>query len=197
MPKPFQKAVAKCGVNAMADLRIPLNDKTLERLQFCDTGRYIVRDTDLKGFFVVIGAKKKTFTVQGDLRQEGKRASSIRVAIGECSEMSTRTARAIAKDYLSQISRGLHPKGEGRATKLSTAVAYEAKSNPQHRGVTLREAWERYRTALERKNRSVRTIASYRDHVERLFAEWLDTPLQELGDNPAKVIAKHDTITET
>jgi integrase len=63
--------------------------------------------------------------------------------------------------------------------------------------VTLRQAWARYRTAhLVRKGRSERTIEGYRDHVERLFAEWLDVPLQELGMDPTKVVMKHDNITE-
>ena len=47
-----------------------------------------------------------------------------------------------------------------------------------------------------RKGRSERTIESYRDHVERIFAEWLDSPLQELGLDPAKVVTKHDDITK-
>jgi hypothetical protein len=64
-------------------------------------------------------------------------------------------------------------------------------------GITLRQAWERYRDAhMVRKGRSERTIESYRDHVERIFAEWLDSPLQELGLGPAKVVTKHDDITK-
>lgn len=59
--------------------------------------------------------------------------------------------------------------------------------------ITLRQAWERYRTAhLIRKGRSDRTIESYRDHVERIFVGWLDTPLEELGLGPAKVAKRHD-----
>jgi hypothetical protein len=49
---------------------------------------------------------------------------------------------------------------------------------------------------MVRKGRSERTIESYRDHVERIFAEWLDSPLQELGLGPAKVVTKHDDITK-
>jgi hypothetical protein len=49
---------------------------------------------------------------------------------------------------------------------------------------------------MERKNRSARTIESYRDHVERIFRDWLDTPLKQLGDDPGQVSAKHDTISE-
>jgi hypothetical protein len=96
----------------MADVRILLTDKAIARLPTPKDGWYLARDTELKGFFVVVGKRKRTFTVQGDLRQRGKRASSIRVAIGDTSEISTRTARATAKDCLAQISRGQHPKAE-------------------------------------------------------------------------------------
>lgn len=94
----------------MTDIRILLTDKTIVQLPSPDNGWYLARDTELKGFFVVVGKRKRTFTVQGDLRKEGKRASSIRVSIGETREMSTRTARATAKEYLAQISQGQHPK---------------------------------------------------------------------------------------
>src|SRR6185369_7085752 len=104
----------------MADIRILLADKTIAQLSNPDDGWYLARDTELKGFFVVVGKRKRTFTVQGDLRQNGKRASSIRVTIGDTREMSTRTARATAKDYLVQISRGQHPKQERRCTGAIT-----------------------------------------------------------------------------
>jgi hypothetical protein len=100
-----------------AYLSVPSDSKATPLLISTDPSScwYLARDTELKGFFVVVGKRKKTFTVQGDLRQAGKRSSSIRVAIGDASQVSTRTARATAKDYLAQISRGQHPKAEKRA----------------------------------------------------------------------------------
>jgi len=178
----------------MADVRILLTDKAIARLPVPKEGWYLARDTELKGFFVVVGKRKRTFTVQGDLRQGGKRASSIRAMIGDTSKMSTRTARATAKDFLAQISRGQHPKrGSGAGESATT----EGEAAPPSGGITLRQAWERYRDAhLVRKGRSERTIESYRDHVERVFVEWLDSPLQDLGLDPAKVVTKHDEITK-
>lgn len=180
----------------MTDVRVLLNDKTIERLPEPLSGRYLARDTELKGFFLVVGARKKTFTVQADLRTAGKRGSTIRVAIGDSGEMSTRVARAAAKDYLSQISRGQHPKGAERSAQaLAKLLPDEPAASPV--GITLRAAWERYRIAhMIRKNRSEGTIASYRDHVERIFVEWLETPLRDLADDPARVAAKHDAATE-
>jgi len=181
----------------MADVRILLTDKAIARLPTPKDGWYLARDTELKGFFVVVGKRKRTFTVQGDLRQRGKRASSIRVAIGDTSEISTRTARATAKDYLAQISRGQHPKAEKRGSGAGKIAAPEGEAATLSGGITLRQAWERYRDAhLVRKGRSELTIESYRDHVERIFIEWLDAPLQELGLEPAKVVTKHDDITK-
>ncbi|MGX9943175.1 integrase arm-type DNA-binding domain-containing protein [Bradyrhizobium denitrificans] len=177
----------------MADIRILLNDKNVARLPAATSGQYRARDTELKGFYVVIGKRRKTFAVQGDLRQEGKRASSITVSIGDAREMPTREARATAKVYLAQISRGQHPKAEKRAEEHE---AEETTGKPVV-GITLRAAWERYRDAhMVRKGRSELTIEGYRDHVERLLKEWLDKPLVELADDPAQVATKHDEITK-
>jgi hypothetical protein len=96
----------------MPDLRISLTDKAIAQLPAPKDGWYLARDTELKGFFVVVGKRKRTFTVQGDLRKGGKRASSIRVSIGNAGEMSTRTARAIAKAHLARISQGRHPRDD-------------------------------------------------------------------------------------
>src|SRR5271154_4503425 len=98
----------------MADVRTLLTDKTIAQLPSPDDGWYLARDTELKGFFVVVGKRKRTFTVQGDLRKGGKRASSIRISIGDTREMSTRSARATAKEYLAQISQGQHPNAAQR-----------------------------------------------------------------------------------
>ncbi|MBH5397751.1 integrase family protein [Bradyrhizobium sp. CNPSo 4010] len=179
----------------MADIRIPLTDKTIAQLPTPKDGWYLARDTELKGFFVVIGKRRRTFTVQGDLRQGGKRASSIRVSIGDASEMSTRAARAVAKEYLAQISRGRHPKDEKQTVRTTPAPAMQ--SGGTVASVTLRQAWQRYLEAhLIRKNRSKKTVEGYRDHVERIFAEWLDTPLKELAADPARVAKKHDEVTK-
>jgi hypothetical protein len=98
--------------------------------------------------------------------------SSIRVSIGDTREISTRTARVTAKEYLAQISRGQHPnppqdetRGLGENTENKTSALAD---------VSLSQAWQRSLDAhLVRKSRSEKTIACYRDHVERIFVEWL------------------------
>jgi len=179
----------------MADIRILLTDKAIAQLPKPTDGWYLARDTELKGFFVVVGKRKRTFTVQADLRQGGKRASSIRVSIGDTQEMSTRTARAIAKEHLAQISKGRHPKADNRGAQVVGIDNATSKPDAQV-DVTLRQAWQRYLDAhLVRKGRSETTINGYRGHVERIFVEWLDTPLRELAMDPARVARMHDDIT--
>jgi integrase len=176
----------------MADIRILLNDKNIAGLKPPEAGQYRARDTELKGFYVIVGKRRKTFAVQGDLRQNNKRLSSITVRIGDTADMSTRAARAAAKTYLAQIAMGQHPKPQQEDTPS------QIEQNAQPKGVTLREAWERYRDMhLIRKGRGLGTIESYRDHVERLFQDWLDLPLEDLANDPGKVIARHDEITST
>jgi len=178
----------------MTDIRISLTDKAIAQPPAPKEGRYLARDTELKGFFVVIGKRRRTFTVQGDLRQGGKRASSIRVSIGDASEMSTRAARATAKEYLAQISRGRHPKDDKKVEGTNPAPAMESVGTAA--SITLKQAWQRYLEAhLIRKSRSEKTIEGYRDHVDRIFAEWLDTTLLELATDPARVAKKHDEVT--
>jgi hypothetical protein len=100
--------------------------------------------------------------------------------------LSAREARAKAKVLLGAILNGTDPREKTRQPDQPKIGAVP----------NLRQAWDRYRIShLERKNRSKKTIANYKDHVERLLIDWLDTPLSDLGDNPGLVAAQHDRIS--
>ena len=170
----------------MADLRVSLNEKAIARLPLATDGQYKVRDTDLKGFYLLIGKRRRTYMIQGDLRQQGKRAASIKVSVGDAEQMSARDARTTAKTYLAEISRGRHPKAPEVAAPL-----------PPGAEVTLRVAWARYLEGhMIRKGRSESTIRNYRTHVEKNFAEWLDLPVAELANDPARVADMHEKISK-
>ena len=111
--------------------------------------------------------------VQGEFWRDGTREFAAQVKLGEFGDISTREARSKAKDALGSIARGQRP---GDETTIKPG------------SVTLRQAWERYRDAhMIRKGRSAGTIENYRDHMERLFADWLDKPLGRLGRQPSLV----------
>lgn len=176
----------------MSDFRASLNDKMIGRLALADEGQYVVRDTELKGFFLVIGRRKKTFTVLGEFWEGGKRHAK-KVALGTVDELSTRDARIKAKDTLAKIARGEY------AAEAAAAAVVKAEAGlavQKATDVTLRSAWARYKIYLERKDRSAATVAGYGDHVERLLKDWLDVPLMTLGDNPRMVSDRHDQLTK-
>jgi len=161
-----------------------LTDQIVNRLPFATAGQYKVRDTELVGFMVVVGKRSRTFMVQGEFWRDGVREFSARVKVGEVGDASTRDARRKAKEELGKIAKGQRP-GE---TPQARARSGE---------VTLREAWERYKEAhLIRKGRGERTIEGYQDHMDSLFADWLDKPLANLGRTPKLVSDRHDKITK-
>lgn len=164
----------------MGDLRAVLSDKMIEKLPFANGGQYTVRDTELRGFQLVVGVRRKTFGVQAEHWKNGQRRSH-KMTLGYAGEMSTRDARIEAKAALAKIAKGeVKPK----------------RAPPGPDQVTLRMAWDRYRDAhMIRKGRSEATIRSLHDHVHRYMSDWLDTPLKSLGDNPRMVADRHDKIT--
>jgi integrase len=165
----------------MADQREVLTDKSIARLSAGET-QYKVRDSELPGFFVLIGKRRKTFMAQGEFWRDGVREFAAQVKLGDFGEMTTRQARGKAKEALGSIAKGQRP---GETPKIKQG------------SITLRQAWERYRDAhMKRKGRSSGTIENYRDHMERLFEDWLDNPLARLGRQPNLVVERHDKITK-
>lgn len=165
--------------------RIKLTDRRVARLPQPARGSYLVRDAELRSFFLVVGRYTKTYTVQADIRVGGQR-KSVRVAVGRADEVQAREARQAAREALREISRGSHPKPEKRPALPAAA--------PEQ--TTLRTAWSRYRDAhMIRKGRSPRTIESYTDHIERLLQDWLDRPLADFADDPRLLVRRHDKLT--
>jgi integrase len=176
----------------MYPTRLALTDRAIIALPLTTSGQQLVRDTELSGFFVMVGKRRKTFMVQADLRAHGKR-QSIRVKVGEVGQLKTREARGRAKTLLGSIAKGVDPRAKTstQADGKQVGTNGSGASDP-----TLRAAWARYRDAhLKRKGRSDGTIENFRDHVERLMADWLDEPLTVLGEDPSLVALRHEKIT--
>jgi integrase len=166
--------------------RLTFSDRAIAVLPFASTGQHIVRDKDVPGFFLLVGTRSKTFMIQGDLWASGKRRS-VRVKIGEVGKISTREARAKAKVVLGSIADDVDPRPQPQEPPSS---------DPNGADPTLRQGWERYRDGhMKRKGRSAGTIENYRDHAERLMADWLDFPLSKFGCNPDLVRERHEKLT--
>src|SRR5712691_10521111 len=112
----------------MPPAHLPLTDKAILALPFAASGQELVRDSELSGFFVVVGKRRKTFMVQGDLRANGKR-ESLRIKVGEVGELSTREARARAKTLLGPIAKGIDPR-----PKQTSGIDSPAMNENEERG---------------------------------------------------------------
>ena len=169
----------------MADRRVVLNERSVFQLPLAKNGRYIVRDEDLRGFCIVVGKRRKSFMVQAEHWADGKRTSKS-IVLGHAGDLSARDARIQAKRLLAQIANG----------EFDDDTSEEPPPPPTPAGVTLRQAWARYLTAhLQRKERSPATIKGYVDHIERALVDWIDLPLQVLGENPVMVAERHDIMS--
>jgi integrase len=158
-----------------------LTDKAIAKMPFASERQYRIRDSELSGFFVCVGKRSKSFMAEAEKWQDGVRELRVQTKLGTVGEISTREARSLAKEVLGQVSKGIRP---GEAAK------------PKPGAITLRGAWERYREShMIRKGRDQGTIANYRDHMERLFTDWLDRPLSRLGRQPSLVVDRHNRIT--
>jgi hypothetical protein len=155
-----------------------LTDHIVNREPLTTSGQRVLRPRDRRGFFVLIGRESKTFTVQTEKVMLGRRQVH-RKALGRFPEMDCRAAYAAADIELGQVRGGAKAPGA------------------PNRGPTLREAWHLYRDRhLRRLERSERTVQQYEDCLERTLADWLDTPLRELAENPELVAQRHTRIGE-
>ena len=93
----------------MPQSRLSFSDRAISALPFAASGQHLVRDEDVPGFFLLVDARSKTFMIQGDLWENGKRRT-IRVKVGEVGKIATREARAKAKVLLGSISDGVDPR---------------------------------------------------------------------------------------
>jgi integrase len=162
----------------IAPTTVALTDRAVERLPYAAEGQYVVRDAVVRGLYVLIGKRAKSWTVQGDLRR-GRERRSIRVSLGATAEMGVKDARVKGAEVLDQIRAGVDPRDPARRVGA----------------VTLRDAAEAYVKVMERKGRSDRSIWLVRDLTSRVMAGWMDETLVALGRDRRRIVERHDELT--
>ncbi|EDX79269.1 hypothetical protein BBAL3_426 [Brevundimonas sp. BAL3] len=147
----------------MSNLRLTLTDKNLIGLPLARDRPYIARDTDLGGFFVVVGKTSKTFTIQADLHGEDGARTTIRMAVGEVGSINSREARSRAKALIGRIGKGEDPRPpKAKKVKPLPAEIDGAPITSPDGVPTLGEAWRRFRAShLLRKKRAEGTLRGY------------------------------------
>ena len=155
-----------------------LSKDVMDKLPPAASGQYIVRDTEEPGFFVVVGARTKTFTVQVDVVDVlGKRQTKKR-ALGKWPQMGVAEARKVAKETKVELARA---GGGARGTVL-----------------TLGTAWQELKAELEMDiavgKRSTATVRGY-EYSFRLLCDWEKTPLTKLSVHSLEVRKRHRELS--
>jgi hypothetical protein len=132
----------------------------------------ILWDATQKGFGLVVGKGAKSWVVQA--RVKGR---STRSVIGRWPTWRVAKARVEALRALSALADGRDVNAEKQAKR--------------ERGVTLDEAWELTKEALEVKGRSAVTVAGYERFLGYLKG-WNSRPLAEI--TPTELRQKHAAI---
>lgn len=162
--------------------RIFLKNDSVRSLPFTNDGQRIIRDTRLRGFYVVVGKTSITYMAAADTTDVLGRKKTIRVSIGDAELVDAEKARNQARLLVAQIKAG----------------DYRPPDREKPREVTLRQAFDKW---MDRKGRdkSPATIKQYRTCVEDVLTPWLDVPLRNLAETAEArelVEAEHKRITE-
>ncbi len=135
------------------------------------SGQKIYRDTQLRGFGLLVGTTKKSYFVESQLNGRTRR-----VSIGRADVFCPDVARKMALSILSDMAMGKNPCEERRR-----------KAQEQ---VTLDQAFAALLKA--RANFSPHTVESYRRTARLYFKDWQRKPITEITGQ--MMIARHQRI---
>jgi len=130
-------------------------DKTL----YTDKGQVLYCDTELSGFYLIIGMSAKTYVAQKDIR--GK---TTRYTIGRHGHFTPEEARSIAKDKLYMMAKGVDPNVENEFKRAQA--------------ITLSSIVENYLSS--RRNLKPRTSEDYQYLIERYLQDWKNKILTDI-----------------
>lgn len=136
-------------------------------------------DSELRGFYLIVGMEAKTYVAQKDIQ-----GRSIRCTIGRHGHFTPEQARKIAKEKLYLMAQGIDPNAE------------DDKQRTQN--ITLEDALTAYLST--RRNLKDRTKEDYRYIADRYLSEWKNTLLTDItkdmvGAYHAKIAAEAGSYT--
>ncbi len=146
--------------------------KTLvEGLSYADKGQTLYCDSELAGFYVVVGVKAKTYIAQKDV--QGK---TVRCTIGRHGHFTADEARRIARDKLYLMAQGINP------NKLAEEEKKEV--------ITLQDVLKSYQ--FTRKSIKEETKKSYAYILGKYVPDWLGKRMIDI--NKEMVLSRHATL---
>lgn len=151
----------------------------VDQVPHTEKGQINYCDSDLPGFYLIVGMRTKTYVAQRDI---GGR--TVRYTIGRHGHFTPEEARKIAKDKLYVMSLGVNPNEQEEQLKAKT--------------ITLEKVLESYLSA--RRNLKERTKSDYRWHFETYLSDWKHKLVTEvtkdmIGARHAHIAQRSGTTT--
>jgi integrase len=143
----------------------------IDKIPLTDEGQCLYRDSDLTGFGLCVGTRRKTYFVEGRLNNR-----RVRQAYGQYPLMTVEQARSEAMGRLASLMQGINPEAANRAKKA--------------RDMTLGEAFAAYFEA--KPNLAAPTMDNYQRSRDLYLKDWLKFSLREITRD--LVLAKHRQI---
>lgn len=159
--------------------KLKLTKANIEALPTPAKGQALYADVDLPGFYLIVGARAKTFAAQKDIQ-----GRSIRYTIGKYGHFTPEEARKIAREKLYQMSLGVNPNIQEQEERA--------------KAIKLEKVLQAY---LEtRRNLKERTRVDYNYQVDRYLSDWKDKVITDLtkdmiGARHAKIAAENGPST--
>ena len=152
---------------------IRLTRKFIDALEFPQSGQIIYRDTMLPGFGLRVGAKSKTYIVEGQVNRRTKR-----VSLGRSDLHAPETARRKALVVLGDMAEGIDPTEEKRKKAAEK--------------ITVQKAFEKFFEV--RTHLSQATIDNYTRTCETYLKSWAAKPIAEITRH--MVLKRHQQISK-
>ncbi len=152
---------------------IRLTRKFIDALEYPQSGQIIYRDTMLPGFGLRVGAKSKTYIVEGQVNRRTKR-----VSLGRADLHPPETARLKALIVLGDMAEGIDPTEEKRKKAADK--------------ITVQKAFEKFFEV--RTNLSKTTIDNYSRTCDTYLKAWTAKPIAEISRH--MVLKKHQQISK-
>lgn len=151
--------------------RAKITKSFVESVPYKDGGQITFCDTELAGFYLVVGKTAKTYIVQKDLR-----GRSVRQTIGRHGQVTTAQARDVAAKKLFMISQGIDPNETQREKDIDN--------------ITIAQIFENY--CLARKSMKPRTKADYTYYLDFYLADWKNKRVASITKD--EVVKKHIAV---
>lgn len=143
----------------------------VDQIPYAEKGQILYSDTELPGFYLIVGSRTKTYAAQKDMQ-----GRAVRYTIGRHGVFTPDEARRIAKEKLYLMGTGINPN--------------EQEKSDECKAISLQRVMEHYLTT--RKTLKPRTTADYRWYMQSYLSDWMARPIADITKD--MIAARHARI---